>query len=261
MTTQQGVCIAAALGLLALYFRLGLPWLDRLSQHLAKTLPVWRDRDWIARSDMMHLAVAVFGQSLLWVLLLQLAPAYHVALRLSVSGLVFGALLGIGEMAASALLVNITLTALSYLLSDRAPASIAAWVPYSRGGWMRYFSSVNRNAHWLLKLGLCLGYISVEEWVYRATLVEIFRPLGGLAAVGLSIVGFIVAQIVWTPTWRTWIFPAIGAAVVGPIHGYLYFRQGDMFTLIVAHLSFFFASTWQSDTSTAPSSQALQQRG
>lgn len=110
---------------------------------------------------------------------------------------------------------------------------------------MRYFTSVNRDSHWSLRLTLCLGYIGVEEWIYRATLVEIFRPLGGVVAIGLSVLGFLIAQIVWTPSWRTWIFPAIGAAIIGPIHGYLYWRQGDIFTLIVAHLSFFFASTWQ----------------
>lgn len=225
------------------YFLAVVPGFERLTRPVAGLLGVEKGRSWVVSGDIARLAVATMGQGVFFVLLAWFIHPPNLSTGLPLwRGCLYGVLLGIGEMGAVALLVHIVLTILGRVSGNRFPKNIAAWIPHSRGGWMRYYFNTLRSAPLRLRIILTFGYVGIEELVYRGIVVGACSNQGAVIAVVFSTALFVLAQVGTTPSWKTALFPVLGALVVGPVHAYLYYTVPDITPLIVGHVVFFMAS-------------------
>jgi hypothetical protein len=154
--------------------------------------------------------------------------------------LVLGAVLGIGELAlASVLCAVVVEVALARTPPERRRAVQGRWLAEARGGWMAQFSATLRvGPRWFAAVCVAL-YVAGEELVFRGILIELLRPEGAAVAVGVSLVLFTTAQVFHMPSLRAALFPVVGAAVVGVVHGLVYWHAPGVLPLMVAHLTFF----------------------
>jgi CAAX prenyl protease-like protein len=178
-------------------------------------------------------AQALFAAALLSVAGIDLGHA--LALR---PGLVaLGAALGIGELGVASFLGTALVAAGGRV--GGGPAGARAWAAQARGGWMGLFSRTLAAAPaWLAVASVAL-YVAGEELVFRVALIGAGRGAGAVAAVGLSALLFVAAQAFNMPSARAAAFPMIGAAVVGLVHGVLFWQVPDALPLVAAHLTYF----------------------
>ena len=162
--------------------------------------------------------------------------------------LLFACALGIAELAFSSFVSSLAFQAA--LAADRTGG--AAWLGSSRGGWMGLFLASARVAPpWLFALCV-VTYVTTEEVVFRALLIEVLRPWGGLVAVSGSVVWFVAVQALHMPSARSAIFPMVGGLVVGFVHSVIYYQFPNIVPLALAHATFFlgamFANTDKNPT-------------
>jgi hypothetical protein len=69
--------------------------------------------------------------------------------------------------------------------------------------------------------------------------VDLLRPAGPGWAVGVSVALFVAVQAFSMPGWRAAMFPMVGAAVLGVVHGVIYWRVPALLPLMVGHLAYF----------------------
>ena len=155
---------------------------------------------------------------------------------------IYGIVLGVGEMAVASLFGYIGLR----IASEVAPSSGAKeqqqWLLLARAGWIRQCiktMEILPSPVALLIIGLS---ICVEETLYRGILLSYFGPAGAGIALGASTFLFVAVQAFHMPSWRSAMFPMIGAVVVGVVHGCLFLAVPDIRPLIIAHLTFFISA-------------------
>lgn len=154
------------------------------------------------------------------------------------------ALLGVGELALTSLVCTLVVEVAA---ARRGPARESVrreWAAQTRGGWMSYFLLTMRAAPPLVALSSVCLYVGVEELIFRGLLISTFldRGLGGTAAVASSAVLFVGVQALAMPSSRAALFPMVGAAVIGVVHGILFLHVPDVIPLAVAHVAFFVAA-------------------
>lgn len=150
--------------------------------------------------------------------------------------LAYGVALGFGEVALASFAALIGMRVADALATGGRPASDSDWLAMARGGWMRRFTRAAEVLPFGAWLALAFSYVAVEEVIFRGVVINLIDgPLGGAAAVTASVLLFLVPQRILAPSWRTAIFPLIGAATVGLVNGLLYVAIRDLLPLIVAH--------------------------
>ena len=85
---------------------------------------------------------------------------------------------------------------------------------------------------------------AAQELIFRGLLIPAFldEGLGGTASVASSGLLFVGVQALAMPSRRAALFPMVGAAVVGVVHGILFLHVPDVIPLAVAHVAFFSAA-------------------
>jgi hypothetical protein len=154
--------------------------------------------------------------------------------------LALGALLGVGELALASMLSAVVVeVALATKPPERRSAVQGRWLAEARGGWMAQFSAtLEVGPAWFA--AACVGlYVAGEEVVFRGILIELLRPQGAAVAIGLSLALFTTVQTFHMPSLRAALFPVVGAAVIGLVHGLVYWHAPGVLPLVVAHLTFF----------------------
>ena len=152
--------------------------------------------------------------------------------------LVYGVMLGIGDMALSTFLCNVGINVADEVAPRGGPAGMSDWLTVARGGWMRYYSrTVDLVPLPLAVLSIGL-YVAVEELVFRVVVLDYLEPLGAVVAVIASAALFATVQAFHMPSWRSAMFPVIGAVVVGILHGALFIAVPNVVPLIIAHIVF-----------------------
>lgn len=105
---------------------------------------------------------------------------------------------------------------------------------------MRNHYAAARAAHWSLAGALITLQVTMEEVVFRGVMISFLQqPVGAVAAAAISGALFAVMQAFHMPTWKSAMFPVIGALVMGLVHGWLLLATGLLVPLIVAHIVFF----------------------
>jgi hypothetical protein len=187
------------------------------------------------------------GLQLAFVLVLALVGAIDASVLLPPTFrpilLVYGAILGVAEMALGSFVCNVAMRISQRLLGEERALDSRAWFVASKGGWMRSFTKAVEIMPAPVVLALFLLYVGMEETVFRGIVVNATRGLGTGVALVVSTLMFVAVQVFHTPTWRTAMFPVIGALIMGVVHGWLYLAVPDLTPLVVAHLAFFAAAT------------------
>lgn len=154
------------------------------------------------------------------------------------------ALLGAGELALTSLVCTLIVEVASARRGSAREIVRREWAAQTRGGWMSYFLLTMRAAPPAVALGSICLYVGVEELIFRGLLIPTFLDagLGGTAAVALSSLVFVGVQALAMPSSRAALFPMVGAAVIGVVHGILFLHVPDVIPLVVAHVAFFLAA-------------------
>ena len=161
------------------------------------------------------------------------------------------ALLGIGELAFTSLICTAVLeVAVAVGPGERAAHRL---VTRSRGGWMSLFLLTARTAPSALTVASVCLYVAVEELIFRGIVITSFAGWGGAAAVCASAVLFVAVQAFGMPSGWAAVYPMVGAAVVGLVHGILFWRMPAVAPLAVAHVAFFAAALTVASARAAPS--------
>jgi hypothetical protein len=219
--------------------------IGRIAPLVTRRLPLVDRFGWTAVNDVARLTIAAASQ-LLFLLALVLITGVDIvaSLRWNPPLIAAGALLGIAEMGLSSFLAHVLMRTITSAAPSRFVGGLDDWLVVARGGWMRYFTNAVRiTPRWYL-LSVALLYVAVEELVFRATILTYLLPHGTVQALVYSVLAFTVVQVLHTPSWKTGMFPALGAIVVGFVHGWLFLVTGDVTPLIVAHFTFFVAAVW-----------------
>lgn len=155
---------------------------------------------------------------------------------------VYGVLLGLGEMALGSFLGYVGVRTAMVLAPSRVPAELRGWLTVAKGGWMRELLSTAEITPIPVAFGLIGLYVAVEETIFRGVIISSMGHYSPLFALVLSIFLFAIVQIINMPGFVNGIFPLIGAILVGTVHGIIYLTDSDLIPLVIAHFVFFVAA-------------------
>jgi len=163
--------------------------------------------------------------------------------------LALGVVLGVGEMGLATLLGLFAIMVADAWprpagVAARSPATASHWGTTAKGGWMQYYIKAMAILPRPVAVAVVSLYVVFEEGVFRGVLLTAVAPYGAGLAVLVSAAAFMVVQVFHMPGWRTALFPALGALVVGVVHGELFLETGRLTPLAVAHISYFFSAMW-----------------
>jgi hypothetical protein len=234
-----------------LYYRIGKGLLFAGCRRLARSVASGRHSE-NEVGGIIELAAAATTHLALVAALLAVTGVPATAVRLTAPAglIVLGAVVGVGEMALSAFLCRLLVASELALRARRplvqvpaasaaGPATLPAWLVMARGGWMRHHLTTLRAVPLALAVPLMAVQVGSEEIVFRGVLVSSLRPAGPAVALGASCALFVAMQTFLTPSWRTAMFPVVGAGVMGVVHGLLFWSVPLLLPLVVAHVVFF----------------------
>jgi len=153
--------------------------------------------------------------------------------------ILYGILLGIGETALGNFLCYVSVRLIMKLVPDSVPIDLKDWLTMAKAGWMRLYLKTAETAPLYLVLLFTVLYISVEEMIFRGVLINYFLPAGNIWALGASMFFFMLVQVFHMPSWKSALFPLIGALLVGLLHGLLFLAVPNILPLLIAHFIFF----------------------
>ena len=147
------------------------------------------------------------------------------------------AALGAGELALTSLICTAVVE-----IAVASGADARRWTARGRGGWMSLFLLTARAAPSALTIASVCLYVAVEELVFRGILITTFAGWGGPAAVCASAALFVAVQAFGMPSRAAAVYPMVGAAVIGVVHGTLFWLVPAVAPLALAHVAFFAAA-------------------
>lgn len=232
-------CISAA-SLILLFYGWILPLIGKLSTHVARIPIIAGSISWARANDISKLMLAVLSQLMFVIIFISLLDIdLHTAFNSSVKMIGLGVALGVAQMGMVSLIVHLFMHCAMVIAPKASPNSIPEWVNLSKGGWMREYHNTIRTLPLYLSVLIVFAYVAVEEILFRASLLIYLQEFGPFLAILFSTIIFVTVQIFHTPKWTVWIFPVIGALVVGPTNALLFLSNGDVLPLIIAHVVFF----------------------
>lgn len=194
-------------------------------------------------------ATAQVGFAALLTAVAGIPPSELVALS-SVDLLLLGVLLGVAESGASTTIGG-GIASVAASAGPRGRDWVARQTRGLRSGWMGQFDrSARAGASWVA-LPTMAAYVIVEEVVFRGIVLDAFRPYGAAAAVGVSAALFAAVQVFNMPSAGAALFPFVGGAVVGLMHGVVMWHVPQIAPLAVAHVVFFYVSMSRARAATA----------
>lgn len=153
--------------------------------------------------------------------------------------IVYGVILGVSEAALGSYLGHVCMRIAMKVAPARVPATTREWLAIAKGGWMRLYMNTARVAPIAVVIALTFFYVSVEEIVFRAVVIEYFDAWGAVVAIAVSTFMFMLVQVFHMPSWHAAMFPVVAASAIGVVHGALYFAVPTLAPLVVAHFVLF----------------------
>lgn len=197
--------------------------------------------------SVLKTGLGVASQATLIVVVMILVPQTRFQRDRVVVGLLWtpaGLILGIAEMAASIMVAQYLLRLLNYfgVLTKRSSLQITpeTWVDISRGGWMGSVTAIRRDLPKAVGISIIWLQVACEEIMFRQCFPGI---LGGDSGQWISALLFVVMQVFGMPSWRSALFPVIGAIIMAAAHAQIAIGSGLILPLIVAHATSFFAAS------------------
>jgi hypothetical protein len=198
------------------------------------------------REKMTRLFLAVFSQIIILIVLIFITGCnpfsgfkvdnFHYSVILD------GVLLGIGEMAVAGLLAKVVMQ-LVFLYDKRNSANNEiTWINEGKGGWVLEYRKLIKLTPVFVSVPIILLYVGTEELIFRYIVIEYSLVYGAIFAILFSAIWFTIVQTYWMPSHRAALFPAIGAALMGIVHGIIFVNDPNIVPLIIAHLVFFLFS-------------------
>ncbi len=154
--------------------------------------------------------------------------------------LLFGLLLGIGQMGLSSTICFVIIQLLQTFFKSKVPTQKEEWHALVKSGWLRH------HLHTLKLLPLPLAamiigmQIFAEETVFRGIICTYCLPASPYFAGFFSTALFVWVQSFFMPNKIAKMFPIVGALVVGVVNSFLFIETENLIPLIIAHLTFFF---------------------
>ncbi|HEY6392178.1 MAG TPA: CPBP family intramembrane glutamic endopeptidase [Bryobacteraceae bacterium] len=170
------------------------------------------------------------------------APDSLVPFGVSATGLVDGALVGIGLAAAGSALGRGSLVFTTLLFrrgGGRPKDPFKELESFADTGWLRGYSLAQK--YWP-RAGYLLAFVGIagEEFLHRGIVLPLcVKSLGVRYGLMLSIAIFVWFQAIGMPSLLVAQVPMAGALVIGSVLGYLAITDGRMFPLVLAHFVFF----------------------
>lgn len=183
----------------------------------------------------------VFCLSLAWFLKVPLFGLYA-TYKLSISSVLFGLLLGIGQMAFSATICFILINILQAMLPKTVPSTPQEWVTQSRAGWVRHHFHAFKRLPLILAMGLISLQISAEETVFRVIVFDYLKKISPVFSIVFSTLLFTIIQSFLMPRKISSMFPIVGALIMGFSNSIIYMQFPNIYPLIIGHIAFFFFS-------------------
>ncbi|GAA2319191.1 hypothetical protein GCM10010149_84780 [Nonomuraea roseoviolacea subsp. roseoviolacea] len=246
------------------YYYAGKKLLLRLARHCAEKTVRWGlSRSVLEKTALYELVLVVASHILVVVALLAWRGSVLPGLGVDVGTLVllpFGAALGVAQMVTSIFICQVLISAIGAGQANErirrllrlSPAqaraiSPAAWTDYSRAGWMRHHLVARTALPGAASVLLTTLQVTCEEIVFRGVFPLLVASSAWGLDLGLWVSGvlFVLMQAFFMPSWRSAMFPLVGAAMMAATHGCLYASTGKIWPLVVAHAVSFFAAAKQ----------------
>jgi membrane protease YdiL (CAAX protease family) len=236
MATRQLAVVAVVLSFYALFYRRVVARWGRFVEPVVAMLGLRRRHPAREVDDFGKLFAATVAQAGFALALGVIAGVDlgSVLGSLSASAIVGGALLGIAELAFASWL-GVVVVRTAGVLSGSSDMDLLA---ESRGGWMHQFASAARVAPAAVALVCVTAYVLAEEVIFRGIVVDVFRSLGDLAALVVSVALFVGVQAFSMPSARAALLPMTGATVIGVVHGLVVLAFPGVLPLAIAHATF-----------------------
>lgn len=203
---------------------------------------------WFPASDIhgaIELALIAISHVLFCLCLILLLPirinTNTVTLNTAPIYLLYGILLGIGCMGVSSLVCTFIMQLLQTFKLVKQ-TDLISWLTISRGGWIKHHLQSMELFPIYLSLTILTMQVGSEEMIFRAILLDYFKPFGNGVALMTATSLFVLMQAFLMNRWQGALFPMIGALVMGLVHSLLYQQTALIWPLIVAHVSFFLFS-------------------
>jgi len=155
--------------------------------------------------------------------------------------LLYGCLLGIGEMSLSSLFCLAAIKVMQKTAPHKGPQNNNQWQTVARGGWIKHHIQSFELLPIFASLIILFLQVGSEELIFRGIITNslLENGYGHLLSISFSIVVFVGMQAFHMPGLRSAIFPMIGALVMGITHSLLYYFVPVLPPLIIAHVVFF----------------------
>ena len=114
-------------------------------------------------------------------------------------------------------------------------------------GWMGRYFRARQVLSAVGVVALASIYVVGEEIVFRGVMLTPADGKGFLWVYPASVASFVASQFPGMPEARAAAFPAIGAALIGGVHGALFWTGTDLGTLIIAHMVCIALPVWIHD--------------
>ena len=152
---------------------------------------------------------------------------------------VYGGLIGVGCLGVSVLFCTTAIKFVELFSKNNKTYTLQDWSVIANSGWIRHHKHTIKILPGLVALIIITLQIGSEEIIYRVILMQVFSPLGIIAAFTLSTIFFVAMQRLHMPSNLSAMFPMIGASVMGVTHSLLYLYQPLIIPLIISHITFF----------------------
>jgi len=110
-------------------------------------------------------------------------------------------------------------------------------------GWLKRYEYLKLVFPLSISIPFIICQLACEELVFRGLLLNYLFVYGVFYSITVSTIYFIMIQTFQMPTIRGALFPVLGALVMGPIHGYLFYLTHSIWPLIISHAAFFMVFT------------------
>jgi membrane protease YdiL (CAAX protease family) len=188
--------------------------------------------------DVVRMNVATVGQLIFCSVLVVIAGYSMLDIGLGTlrgDRVILGAVLGIGEMGLGSFLGFVAISVRAGVTGlDLSSARRRSLINLS-GGWVGEILRTLNVVPLPFGLLIVFFYVAGEEIVFRSVLITQLMRYGPSVCIVGSTALFAIVQKFGMPTWHAALFPAIGAVVVGIVHGSLFVAIPDITPLIIAH--------------------------
>jgi membrane protease YdiL (CAAX protease family) len=228
-----------------LYYSVGSKRITDCSRSMVNYLPLTRRYSLSEVDNIVKLLLAGISQIAFCFVLIFIAHLDFRQLGLNKFQpilIVYGVLLGLGEMALGSFFCHLCMRIAMVVVPTSVPTELKDWLTLVKGGWMRELLNTAEIVPSPLAFLFIILYISGEEIIFRGVLLNFFLPVGAAFALGASVFLFATVQTLHMPSWRSAMFPIIGALLVGFVHGALFLVVPNILPLIVAHFVFFISA-------------------